>query len=100
VRFTREVAARFEPEPGIACYDGVEVRFGEGIDAELSARTRRHVPIPLPHSGPGRYDNNAISSVRMGGAEGFGVMEWASTFTRDEAMLVSAGATGEGGTWS
>jgi hypothetical protein len=85
VRFTRDVHARFRPAPGIGSYDSVDVHFGAGIDRTMQARTRRHVPIPLPHSGPGRCDNNAISSVLMEGKLGFGVMEWASTFTDAEA---------------
>lgn len=100
VRFTQEVDARFRPHAGIASYDSVDVRFGAGIDAELRARTRRHVPIPLPHSGPGRYDNNAISSVLLDGRLGFGVMEWAATYTEAEARAldlaqVAAGDRGE-----
>lgn len=83
------MAVRFEPIAGIGSYDRTEVRFGSGIDATLEARTRRHVPIPLPHSGPGRYDNNAISEVHMGGARGFGVMEWASTFSDAEVAACS-----------
>jgi hypothetical protein len=98
VRWTTEVAADFRPTPGIACYDEVDVTFGLGIDRTLVARTRRHVPIPLPHSGPGRYDNNAISSVRMGASTGFGVMEWAATFSDTELEL--AGPAAEGGSWS
>jgi hypothetical protein len=101
VRFTEDVHARFRPVAGIASYDSVDVHFGRGIDATMQARTRRHIPIPLPHSGPGRYDNNAISSVLMEGKLGFGVMEWASTFTEAEAAAaglragVGAGALGD-----
>jgi hypothetical protein len=87
VRWTTEVAADFRPAPGIASYEDVAVTFGLGIDRTLVAETRRHIPIPLPHSGPGRYDSNAISSVRMGDSHGFGVMEWAATLP-------------EGGPWS
>jgi hypothetical protein len=97
VRFTSEVQALFRPEPGIASYDSVDVHFGAGIDTTLHSRTRRHVPIPLPHSGPGRYDNNAISSVLMGGKVGFGVMEWASTFTDAEATTVGLAQAAAGG---
>jgi hypothetical protein len=106
VRFTREVAADFRPAPGIASYDEVTVRFGSGVDATLQASTRRHLPIPLPHSGPGRYDNNAMSSVEMDGKGGFGVMEWAATFSDAEAAALGAvagagaAAGGEGATWS
>lgn len=96
VRFTKQVTARFAPRPGIASYDAVTVGFGAGIDATLEATTRRHLPIPLPHSGPGRYDSNAMSRVRMDGKEGFGVMEWASTFSEAEAAAVDA----EVGAWS
>ncbi|MDQ2649306.1 MAG: hypothetical protein M3Z03_07115 [Actinomycetota bacterium] len=97
VRFTTDVHARFRPEPGIASYDSVDVHFGAGIDTTLQSRTRRHVPIPLPHSGPGRYDNNAISSVLMEGKVGFGVMEWASTFTDAEARAVGLAQAAAGG---
>lgn len=104
VRFTREVSADFAPRAGIASYDQVTVGFGSGIDRTLHARTRRHLPIPLPHSGPGRYDSNAMSAVEMDGAQGFGVMEWAGTFTDDEAVAVGAmtgaGQAGEGDLWS
>jgi hypothetical protein len=95
VRFSKEVRAEFSPAPGLASYDEVEVGFGAGIDEVLRARTRRHLPIPLPHSGPGRYDSNAMSRVEMRGKEGFGVMEWAATFSD-----VEAAALGEAGTWS
>jgi hypothetical protein len=95
VRFTKEVRADFSPAPGIASYDEVEVGFGAGIDQVLRAQTIRHLPIPLPRSGPGRYDSNAMSRVEMRGEEGFGVMEWASTFSD-----VEAAAVGEVGAWS
>jgi hypothetical protein len=95
VRFTKDVRAEFSPAPGIASYDEVAVGFGAGIDQVLRARTIRHLPIPLPHSGPGRYDSNAMSRVEMRGEEGFGVMEWASTFSD-----VEAAALGEVGSWS
>jgi hypothetical protein len=96
VRFTKEVSARFDPVAGIGSYDRVTVGFGAGIDATLEARTRRHLPIPLPHSGPGRYDSNAMSAVEMDGLRGFGVMEWASTYSEAEAAALGA----EVGTWS
>lgn len=92
VRFTTDVDARFHPVAGIGAYGSVDVRYGDPIATELQARTRRHVPIPLPHSGPGRYDNNAISNVRMDGRLGFGVMEWASTYTEEEARAVTGPA--------
>ena len=98
VRWTTEVAADFRPRAGIASYDEVAVTYGLGIERTLVARTRRHLPIPLPHSGPGRYDSNAISSVRMGDSTGFGVMEWAATFSDTELEL--AGPAAEGGSWS
>lgn len=92
VRFTTEVSCDFSPAPGIASYDSVRVGYGAGIDATLSATTRRHLPIPLPHSGPGRYDNNAMAHVELGGARGFGVMEWAATFSDVEAAAVGGQA--------
>ena len=79
VTFTSEVSATFEPEPGIASYDRTAVIYGAPISRVLTASTQFHIPIALPHSGPGRYDNNAVSAVQMGDAAGFGVMEWAAT---------------------
>ena len=101
---SRRAAQAAALSPGIASYDAVTVRFGAGIDATLEATTRRHLPIPLPHSGPGRYDSNAMSHVEMHGQRGFGVMEWAATFSDAEAAalgaVAGAGTGGEGGTWS
>lgn len=79
VNFTREVSAVFAPSAGIASYDRTSVTYGPPISRSLEATTQFHIPIALPHSGPGRYDNNAMSAVRMGSASGFGVMEWAAT---------------------
>jgi hypothetical protein len=80
VRSTGQVQAGFHPAPGIATYDRTTVEYGDPLGLTLLAETQCHVAIPLPLSGPDRYDNNALSRVRMGGSEGFGVMEWASVF--------------------
>ena len=79
VTFTRDVDAAFAPAPGIASYDRTAVTYGAPVSRVLTATTQFHIPIALPHSGPGRYDNNAISTARMGDATGLGVMEWAAT---------------------
>ena len=78
VHSTGQVAADFSPAPGIGTYDRTTVEYGDPLGLTLLAETQCHVPIPLPLSGPDRYDNNALSRVRMGNSEGFGVMEWAS----------------------
>ena len=91
VRTTAEVAADFQPAPGIATYDRTTVTYGAPLGLTLAAETQCHVPLPLPLSGPNRYDNNALSRVRMGGASGFGVMEWAAVLTDREAQLLDAG---------
>jgi hypothetical protein len=83
-RFTSEVAADYLPRPGVCSYDSSIVRYGEGIDLELRGSTQVHVPMYLPHSGPRRYDNNAISAVTMNGKAGFGVLEWADVLTPGE----------------
>ena len=85
VRSTGVVAAEFRPAPGIGTYDRTTVGYGDPLGLTLEAETQCHVPLPLPLSGPNRYDNNAVSRVRMGGAVGFGVMEWAAVLTDDEA---------------
>jgi hypothetical protein len=78
VRSTGQVRADFRPAPGIGTYDRTTVGYGDPLGLTLLAETQCHVPLPLPLSGPDRYDNNALSRVRMGNSEGFGVMEWAS----------------------
>ena len=88
VRSTAHVAADFHPAPGIGTYDRTTVRYGDPLALTLEAETQCHVPIPLPLSGPSRYDNNALSRVRIGNLAGFGVMEWAATFSDDEAGLL------------
>jgi hypothetical protein len=90
VRTTSQVAAEFHPVPGIASYDRTTVEFGDPLGLTLQAVTQCHVPIPLPLSGPNRYDNNALSRVRLGDLEGFGVMEWAAVFSDDEARLLES----------
>ena len=84
LRSTTRVAADFRPAAGIAAYDRTTVEFGQPLGLRLEAETQCHVPLPLPLSGPNRYDNNALSRVRLGRAEGFGVMEWAAVLTPDE----------------
>jgi hypothetical protein len=91
VRSTGRVAADFHPAPGIATYDRTTVEYGEPLGLTLRAETQCHVALPLPLSGPDRYDNNALSRVRLGGASGFGVMEWAAVFTGGEALRVESG---------
>ena len=91
VRSTASVAAAFQPAPGIGTYDRTTVEYGHPLGLTLSAETQCHVPIPLPLSGPNRYDNNALSRVRMGDAEGFGVMEWAAVLTDTEAEHLGCG---------
>jgi len=85
VRTTTRVAADFRPAPGIGSYDRTTVRYGEPLGLTLEAETQCHVPLALPLSGPNRYDNNALSRVRLGAASGFGVMEWAAVLRDDEA---------------
>jgi hypothetical protein len=84
VRTTTDVAALFHPRPGLRTYDHVDIRFGAGIDATLDTVTQQHWPMYLPYSGRRRYDNNAMSFVRMGDCTGFGVIEWAHVLTAGE----------------
>lgn len=91
VRTTSRVAAEFRPAPGIASYDRTTVEYGDPLGLTLLAETQCHVPIPLPLSGPNRYDNNALSRVRIGDREGFGVMEWAAVLSASEAGQLDTG---------
>jgi hypothetical protein len=91
VRSTTQVGAEFRPAPGIGSYDTTTVGYGDPLGLSLVAETQCHVPIPLPLSGPNRYDNNALSRVRLGNLEGFGVMEWAGVLTDAEAQQLESG---------
>ena len=71
VRFTTEVSGGYEPIAGLRSYERSVVRYGAGIDAEVTATTQTHLPMYLPHSGPRRYDNNAISAATLGDRRGF-----------------------------
>jgi hypothetical protein len=92
-RWTTEVAARFEPAAGLASYDGATISYGAPINTVLDATTHLHLPVYLPHSGPRRYDNNAISRVEMDGRTGFGVIEWAAVLAEHDDLLVAAADT-------
>jgi hypothetical protein len=87
-RLTTDVRARFDPEPGILSYNKVQVQYGAGVDAVLDATVQAHMPKYLPHSGPLRYDNNGLSAVTIGKHQGFGVMEWATVMTAEQAAEV------------
>lgn len=90
-RFTDDVAASFDPAPGLCSYDRALVAFGEPIGMTMTTSTHLHLPVYLPHSGPRRYDNNAISTVELDGASGFGVIEWAAVLTDvDDAQVAAA----------
>ena len=67
------------------------MRYGDPLGLTLDAETQCHVPIPLPLSGPNRYDNNALSRVRLGNLEGFGAMEWAAVLSDREARQLESG---------
>jgi hypothetical protein len=86
VRSTTHVSADFRPAPGIGTYERTTVGYGDPLGLVLEAETQCHVPIPLPLSGPNRYDNNALSRVRLGPLSGFGVMEWAAVLSDGEAL--------------
>lgn len=93
VTFTDDVAARFTPQPGLLGYERAGIEFGTKISRSMNTRTLVHVPIYLPQSGPLRYDNNAISTVEMGGQHGFGVIEWADVLTQEQAAQLDPSLT-------
>jgi hypothetical protein len=93
VRFTREVEARYTPEPGLLSYDAVEVRYGAGVGLVITGAVQQHWPMYLPFSGRDRYDNNAITAVSAGELEGFAVMEWATTLPPPQTAVLDDAAT-------
>ena len=93
VRFTREVAASYTPNPGLCSYEHTEVTYGAGVDLVVRGEVQQHWPMYLPFSGRDRYDNNAMSAVEAGGMRGFAVMEWATTLDPSDTAVLDAAAT-------
>ena len=87
---TTDVAATFTPAPGLLSYDRSQVRYGFAEPVVLEGRTRFHVPKYLPGSRERGYDNNAISSVRIGELTGMGCIEWASVLEPEQAATLDA----------
>ncbi len=93
VRTTRDVRGEYLPERGVGTYSRSRIFFGfpEG-ELVVEGTTCIHLPLYLWNSGQHRYDNNAISSVRLGDKHGMGVLEWASTLDpAQSAVLDRAG---------
>ncbi|MGH9038726.1 MAG: hypothetical protein ACRDZ3_00685 [Acidimicrobiia bacterium] len=93
--FTSEVGASFTPTAGLHGYAQATIDFGAGISRTMRTRTVTHIPIHLPHSGPRRYDNNAISTVEMDEKAGFGVIEWADVLTENESAQLEPSSAPE-----
>ncbi|MGA9278697.1 hypothetical protein [Ilumatobacter sp.] len=87
---TRNVDATFTPEPGLTSYDTSRISYGFAEPVILDGCTTVHVPKYLPGSGDRRYDNNAISHVRIGEATGMGCLEWAAVLDADRAATLDA----------
>lgn len=92
VRFTTQVAATFSPLPGLCTYETSEVVYGPEVNLVVHGTTQQHWPLYLPYSGHGRFDNNAISSARAGDLHGFSVMEWATTLSSDQVVVLDRAA--------
>ncbi|MFT3809594.1 MAG: hypothetical protein QM698_06710 [Micropepsaceae bacterium] len=82
---TNKVEGVFTPKPGLLSYDRSEVRYGFHDPVTLTGVTKLHVPKYLPGSGERRYDNNAISHVRIGDKTGMGCLEWAAVLEPAQA---------------
>jgi hypothetical protein len=87
---TTDVSAVFSPAPGLASYDRSRVTYGFEEPVVLEGATFAHVPKYLPGSGDRRYDNNAISRVRIGDLTGMGCLEWASVLQPEQAATLDA----------
>jgi hypothetical protein len=85
---TNTVSGTFMPKPGLLAYDASEIRFGFEEPLTLTGQTKLHVPKYLPGSGPRRYDNNAISHVRIGDKTGMGCLEWAAVLNQSQADVL------------
>ncbi len=82
---TTRVEGDFTPKPGLLSYDRSVIRYGFDDPVTLTGATKLHVPKYLPGSGARRYDNNAISHVRIGDKTGMGCLEWAAVLEPAQA---------------
>lgn len=82
---TNKVGGEFTPKPGLLSYDRSKLTFGFDTPVVLTGETHVHVPKYLPGSGFRRYDNNAISRVRIGDHVGMGCLEWAAVLDKHQA---------------
>lgn len=82
---TRDIKAEFTPKPGLLSYERSKISYGFDDPIILKGENTVHVPKYLPGSGFRRYDNNAISRVRIGDHVGMGCIEWCGVLDRHQA---------------
>ena len=90
---TTEIDVEFRPRSGLLGFNSTRNKIGGDRPLEVKGRALHHLVKYLPGSGPGRFDDNAISVLE--GLDGFGVHEFAGTLTSDEIAKVEA-AEGSG----
>lgn len=82
---TRRIDAEFTPKPGLRSYEHTRITYGYETPLVLTGQNSVHVPKYLPGSGFRRYDNNAISKVRIGEHTGMGCLEWCGVLEAHQA---------------
>lgn len=87
---TTDVAVEFKPSAGLRAFDSTRIRIRGDRPITADGQPTLHLVKYLPGSGPGRYDDNAISRISGPGFSGFGVHEYAGTLSPDQAAVLDA----------
>lgn len=87
---TTDINVEFNPQPGLHAFDSTRVRIGGSRPLDVVGHPTVHLVKYLPGSGPGRFDDNAVSRLNAPGLTGFGVHEYAGTLTPEQAALLEA----------
>lgn len=87
---TTDVTVDFLPQGGLHSFGTTRIRIGGDKPINVAGEARIHLVKYLPGSGPGRFDDNAISHFTGGGVAGFGVHEYAGTLSAENVALLEA----------
>ncbi|MDF8332211.1 DUF7065 domain-containing protein [Novosphingobium cyanobacteriorum] len=87
---TTDVEVDFLPAGGLEAFERTRIRIGGKQPLEVAGTTLIHLIKYLPGSGPGRFDDNAISTFDCDGISGFGVHEFAGTLAPEQRAVFEA----------
>lgn len=90
---TTDIDVTFLAEPGLRTFEATRISIGGAKPVLAEGRAIVHLVKYLPGSGPGRFDDNAMSTFKSGVGRGFGVHEYAGTLTPEQIAIMDAAET-------